>query len=75
MERILAKLVTLSKDLTANQSLELVFDGRTEHLTFYKVIVLPFFLIIDKLCSSSAHLGAGAVMAFDLYTHQPCGQI
>merc|ERR1719507_2291247 len=37
MERILAKLVALSKDLTANQSLELVFDGRTEHLTFYKV--------------------------------------
>jgi len=37
MERILAKLVALSKDLTADQSLELVFDGRTEHLTFYKV--------------------------------------
>merc|ERR1712025_1391839 len=37
MERILAKLVTLSKDLTADQCLELVFDGRTEHLTFYKV--------------------------------------
>merc|ERR1719273_561055 len=37
MERILAKLVALSKDLTADQCLELVFDGRTEHLTFYKV--------------------------------------
>ena len=46
MERILAKLVALSKDLTANQSLELVFDGRTEHLTFYKVIVLPFCLLV-----------------------------
>ena len=33
----MAKLVALSKDLTADQSLELVFDGRTEHLTFYKV--------------------------------------
>ena len=46
MERILAKLVTLSKDLTANQCLELVFDGRTEHLTFYKVQVK--FLFINK---------------------------
>ena len=43
MERILAKLVALSKDLTADQSLELVFDGRTEHLTFYKVT----FVLVD----------------------------
>ena len=43
MERILAKLVTLSKDLTADQCLELVFDGRTEHLTFYKVFVKILF--------------------------------
>merc|ERR1712059_162282 len=37
MERILAKLVELSKDLTSDEKLEVVFDGRTEHLTFYRV--------------------------------------
>ena len=47
MERILAKLVALSKDLTANQSLELVFDGRTEHLTFYKVLHFSFFWFLQ----------------------------
>jgi len=37
MERILAKLVSLSAELTSEQKLEIVFDGRTEHLTFFKV--------------------------------------
>merc|ERR1712226_745244 len=37
MERILAKLVELSADLGQEEKLEIVFDGRTEHLTFYKV--------------------------------------
>ena len=49
MERILAKLVALSKDLTADQSLELVFDGRTEHLTFYKVTTSIMFSLVFVL--------------------------
>jgi len=38
MERILNKLVELSSSLKEEERLELVFDGRTEHLTFYKVV-------------------------------------
>jgi len=37
IERILARLVSLSADLAPEHKLEIVFDGRTEHLTFYKV--------------------------------------
>jgi len=39
MERILSKMVELSKDLAEDEKLELVFDGRNEHLTFFKVKV------------------------------------
>jgi len=37
MERILSKMVELSQDLAEDEKLELVFDGRNEHLTFFKV--------------------------------------
>jgi len=37
LERILSKLVEFGKDLKEDEKLELVFDGRKEHLTFYKV--------------------------------------
>ena len=37
MERILAQLTSLAADLGPDQKLEIVFDGRTEHLTFYRV--------------------------------------
>jgi len=37
MEKILSKIVELSVDLKENQRLEIVFDGKREHLTFYKV--------------------------------------
>jgi len=37
MERILTKMVEHSKDLAEDEKLELVFDGRSEHLTFFKV--------------------------------------
>ena len=37
LERILSKLVEFGKDLKENEKLELVFDGRNEHLTIFKV--------------------------------------
>lgn len=37
MERILSKMVELSKDLAEDEKLELVFNGKNEHLTFFKV--------------------------------------
>ena len=37
LERILSKMVELSQDLQEDEKLEVVFDGRKEHLTFYKV--------------------------------------
>lgn len=37
LERILSKLVEFGKDLKEDEKLELVYDGRREHLTFYKV--------------------------------------
>jgi len=37
LERILSKLVEFGKDLKEDEKLELVYDGRKEHLTFYKV--------------------------------------
>lgn len=37
LERILAKLVEFGRDLKEDEKLELVFDGRKEQLTFYKV--------------------------------------
>ena len=37
MERILSKLVEFGADLKEDEKLELVFDGRKEQLTFYKV--------------------------------------
>jgi len=37
MERILGKMVELSRDLAEDEKLELVFNGKNEHLTFYKV--------------------------------------
>jgi len=39
MERILCKMVELSKDLAEDEKLELVFNGKNEHLTFFKVKV------------------------------------
>lgn len=37
LERILSKLVEFGRDLKEDEKLELVFDGRKEQLTFYKV--------------------------------------
>jgi len=37
MERILSKMVELSRDLAEDEKLELVFNGKSEHLTFFKV--------------------------------------
>jgi len=37
LERILSKMVELSQDLKEDERLELVFNGKNEHLTFYKV--------------------------------------
>ena len=37
LERILSKVVDLGKDLKEDEKLEIVYDGRKEHLTFYKV--------------------------------------
>jgi len=37
MERILSKMVELSKDLAEDEKLELVFNGKNEQLTFFKV--------------------------------------
>jgi len=37
LERILSKLVEFGKDLKEDEKLELVFDGRKEHLAIYKV--------------------------------------
>jgi len=39
MKKILEKIVELSADLTPEYRLEIVFDGRNESLTFYKVKV------------------------------------
>jgi len=39
MERILSKIVELSANLKEGEQLEIVFDGKREHLTFYKVQV------------------------------------
>jgi len=37
MERILSKMIELSRDLDESEMLELVFNGKNEHLTFFKV--------------------------------------
>ena len=37
LERILSKLVEFGKDLQEDEKLEVVFDGRKELLTFFKV--------------------------------------
>lgn len=37
MEKILSKIVELSSPLQEGERLEIVFDGKREHLTFYKI--------------------------------------
>lgn len=37
MERILSKIVELSSQLGDNERLEIIFNGKKEHLTFYKI--------------------------------------
>ena len=39
MEKILAKISELSSDIGEQNRLEIVFDGRNESLSFYKVKV------------------------------------
>jgi len=37
LERILSKMVELSQDLKEDERLEMIFNGKNEHLTFFKV--------------------------------------
>jgi len=39
MEKVLSKISDLSADIKDNERLEIVFDGKREHLTFYKIKV------------------------------------
>merc|ERR1712059_112129 len=41
LERILSKMVEQSQDLQADERLEVVFNGKNEHLTFFKVKTTP----------------------------------